>query len=208
MSELAPPGAVVEPRAVTTGGLPYPLPSAPVANGAADIRALAEAVDARAPYRTATGTFLGGPSGAASFTTTVTFPASRFTAAPVVTTNLNSGTGAAGGFITRATGINAASFTLYLASANGTSTTFSLQTQWCAVQMLTTGPGLLVAPELADEVPPPPLGVVTCPTDGCGNEGIEITVPLGWWDGEAWQPTSGGVVCGVCGATLEVVATP
>ncbi|MBO0885111.1 MAG: hypothetical protein J2P17_33230 [Mycobacterium sp.] len=65
-------------------GLPYPLPTDAIANGANDIQNLATALDAH--LRIASGV-VSIPTNAANTQAqvTVTFPAARFTAAPAVT---------------------------------------------------------------------------------------------------------------------------
>jgi hypothetical protein len=73
--------------ATTAGGLPYPVPTDPVAQGADAIRALAEAID----RHFLTGAFTGNT--AANGVLTVTFPGAGFTSAPTVIAALQFGAG-------------------------------------------------------------------------------------------------------------------
>jgi hypothetical protein len=66
---------------VTTRGYPYPEPTAPIGQGADNIKALAEAVTVRLGTAYA-ATVSVAVDNAASASTAVTFPAGRFTFAP------------------------------------------------------------------------------------------------------------------------------
>lgn len=168
--------------ATTIGGLPYPLPSAPVANGAADIRALAEAVDARVPFRAALGTFAFTPPGAAGgITTAVTFPASRFTIAPIVATGIESSGYMAGslGNVTTS-GFSARSYTLIGTPTGGIF-------RWAAFQMTTAASGGLF--EVSGDT-----AILTCHITGCANAEIPIELII--------DPLASGAACGVCGQPI------
>lgn len=115
----------------TTGrGYPYPEPTEPVAQGADAIKALATAVDTTGLVRIAAGTVsLNITSLDTNFTVPVTFPAGRFTAAPMVVTN---GASFSPITATSATAINANGFTMNGSKEAGTGT---LVCQWIAVQV-------------------------------------------------------------------------
>lgn len=72
--------------ALTPGGLPYPIGTDFVVNGDNAIRALAEAVDARVPFRIATGTFNSGAQINIGTTQdhTIQLPVGRFTQPPAI----------------------------------------------------------------------------------------------------------------------------
>lgn len=125
-------------------------------------------------------------------TKVVTYPAGRFTAAPVVSlTSISYQTAI------YATDTTAASATVYAyntgAFGNGVTYGFYL----LATQMTpTTGPGLLspaATPRPAD-LPPTISGTATCHTDGCGNADIPLTIETP----SAETP----VDCGVCGQPI------
>ncbi|MCL1871943.1 MAG: hypothetical protein FWF90_16225 [Promicromonosporaceae bacterium] len=97
----------------TSGGLPYPDPLDPAAEGADAIRALAEAVGARIPLKEAGGTYVVPAGG----TPAVTFPAGMFTVPPLlqvtsITTDANVTT-------LRITGLTASGFTAQIYNLAG-----------------------------------------------------------------------------------------
>jgi hypothetical protein len=113
---------------VNTGGLTVPDDSDPVAQGAAAMRTIASKLGAVA----AGTTTLSLPTANATNSTAVTFPAGRFTAAPVVTVNRSTGVGASNLPIWYwASGVSTSGFTLSgISAAIGGAATLT----WMAVQ--------------------------------------------------------------------------
>lgn len=119
--------------------------------------------------------------------TTVTYPAGRFTLAPKVltSTNLldyNSATHLA---------ITATGFTLAIAHIQATSATITVAVDHMSVQALaTTASGLAAEPVVSEH----PQETVTCHTEGCENAGVPLVVVV--------PESSGGVTCGPCGLPI------
>jgi len=116
----------------TPNGLPYPEPTDPVAQGAAAIKALAEAVDPRVGARAiATGqATLTSITPNTLATLAVSFPAGRFTAAPLVFVSLNAAN-VHGCTPAAATAITASGFTLNGARTTGNA---NIPVSWLAIQ--------------------------------------------------------------------------
>lgn len=113
-------------------GLPYPEGSDLLSAGDDTIKALAEKLDAMVPYRWAAGTVSISLSNASSGTLAVTFPAGRFTQAPIVTvTTANSHF-----LIATMAGLTATGFTAGVRHIDAATTTATLTVNWVAVQML------------------------------------------------------------------------
>lgn len=50
------------------------------------------------------------------------------------------------------------------------------------------------------------MAIVTCHTEGCGNGGIGIDLPLTWTDDDGETVAVDAVSCGVCGQEITDVA--
>ena len=98
----------------TPSGLPYPEPGDPISQGAANIKALAQCIQA--------GATTMSWSNANAATKTIPF-AQPFKAAPKVCANDNGNSAETPRWVCRAYQVNANSFTLYLAAPNTTTTT-------------------------------------------------------------------------------------
>jgi hypothetical protein len=147
----------------------------------------------RTPYSTAAAIAYATTGGGATVTTTVTLPADRFTVAPLL--YVSPWTSVPQNVFVGTASPTTTSFVLYLNRA-GTSTATSIY--WFAVQMtanaavgLGAGSGSTVTDTAS----------VTCPTDGCQNQGVAIAATTAWTDNEG-DHTVDRVVCGVCGTEL------
>jgi hypothetical protein len=161
----------------TIKGYPYPTGTDRVADGDNAIQALAEKIDTVAPFAIAAGTVpITPPPAPGGVSTAITFPASRFTQAPICSITAHSnGYGAGSGSGTTTTAVTARFWSL-------ASTPTGAAMHWVAVQMLPgAAPGLRALPD---------THTATCHTEGCGNAGIEIPVAL--------EEPDMAVVCGVC----------
>lgn len=180
----------------TSKGWPYILPADNVADYPVTSQALANFADAAVPYAQAAGqatvTLASGTG-----TVAVTFPASRFSVAPLVQATKSSGNGATIPVVPYVGSITTTGFTLGCA---GGTYAGSVLHNWQAVQMLTSAaPGVLAAVDGTTG------RVVTCHTDGCDNGGLPI--PLLVPDGSDPDiPTPTDYVCGVCGQPIDDVA--
>lgn len=88
------------------------------------------------PFAMQTREYSASFTSRSSYTVSFNFTTNLFTAPPVVTTNIASGSGSALGWISRATQITATGFTFYLANVNGTNSAWSgIPVQWTAIQM-------------------------------------------------------------------------
>jgi hypothetical protein len=164
------------------------------------IAALATAIETRMvegsmPWRMAAGATAPWASIAANSgaSLTVTFPTSRFTSAPIMSTN-----GISSGYVaTSSAAPNTTQCTLRCYNPTGGSITPSVH--WMAIQMLPgSGAGLLAVRELE---PGETAYRVTCHTAGCDNADAELEIF--WLDADG-DPT---VVCGVCGQPItDVIA--
>lgn len=124
----------------TPKGFPYPAPSdAP--DGAAQVQALAEKVDAVVPYAVAAGlASVPALAGVASGNVTVTLPVGRFKVAPRVVASLSTGQAGTQKLSARAINTTASSFGMYVFTGDATNTTTSssVGVEWVAVQMTAT----------------------------------------------------------------------
>jgi len=115
----------------------------------------------------------------------VTYPAGRFTQAPVITT----GAATTNGYATSGSD-GSTSLTSFVAKAYnpGATAATGLVVHWVATQMTSaSGPGRAEPSTVDDNTP---THTVVCDTDGCGNSGIAIDVPV---------PSDAlAVICGAC----------
>jgi hypothetical protein len=138
----------------------------------------------------------------ATRTVTVTFPVRSFTGVyPQVVCSLATANGGASTINTEiwVGTTTTTSFNLGVNRSNAT----DVAVRWVATQMpVTVAAQALMAAALAAEQ----MASVTCPTEGCMNQGVPIEVATTWTDDEGVQHPVDAVVCGVCGATLTPVA--
>lgn len=123
--------------AETTKGIPFPAGGDSPA-GAAQMEALARAVDARVPgFACAAGTVNVSLSNAASGTAAVTFPAGLFEAGSTVLmfAQKTSVAGAASALVENVQNVSHTGGTVVLAQASGTAVTVSAAVSWFAVQV-------------------------------------------------------------------------
>ncbi len=102
--------------------------------------AAATAAVPRPPFAQAAGIVGGFSAGSQAPGTgsasSVTFPAGRFSLAPIVSATLQGGPGGTGNLTTRAVGVTATGFDLYVYNAGASAATYSgLSVGWSAVQM-------------------------------------------------------------------------
>lgn len=146
------------------------------------------------PYAFAQGQ-VGVPfTNVASAQTTVTLPAGRFTAAPVV-----QGTSEEVLYnVAVWPSASTSSFTVLAAHVNATLTTVSIGARWLAIQMLPyAGPGLRA-------VKPSVIMIATCHTPECDNAGVPLEIEIPYEEGQP-PPAAPHVVCGVCGEPIADV---
>jgi hypothetical protein len=188
--------------ATTTGGLPYPVGTDKIVDGDDAIKALAEAVDARVPWRmTANLSTWGVPGANAGVSAALTFPVGRFTQTPIVVVTADSTgylAGSSGG-VTSA-GFTGRVFNLTAGVPGG------VNLKWIAVQFLPgASPGLAalfdaLADTTAAVFTDPRTLVVICHTDGCGNAGIPVELVVDGAEELAF------VACGVCSQRIDDVS--
>ena len=114
--------------ATTTQGFPYPLPTDPIADGADAIKALAQKID------DIVGTFAAGTiaiqgTGATSASAPITFPAGRFTVAPVVVATVTVGA------VASVTAVTAAGATVGVKRTDDAAFSSTFNVYWIAVQV-------------------------------------------------------------------------
>ena len=178
--------------ATTPHGYPYPVGTDRLMDGDNAIQALAEAVDSKLGVAAAGS--VAYPAGGAGITSvTVTFPAGRFTVAPVVVV-----TSTHPGVIAATPTPTATAATIYGqgkdAAGNDINMPSNRAAWWHALQTTATAATTTAAP--------PPDAVVTCRTPGCDNAGIDIPVSLVSVDADGIEHTSDAVTCGVCGQPI------
>lgn len=118
----------------TPNGWPYPLGSeAP--DGAAQIRALADQLEAVVPYAFAAGVASLPVSTTQSTTAAVTFPQGRFSLSPVVTATLVSATGTTTKYIPRAYNVSPTGMTVACYTSDASVAAGAAPLHWVAVQM-------------------------------------------------------------------------
>jgi hypothetical protein len=134
-------------------------------------------------------------SAASSATTAITFPAGSFTAVPYMFTNLFTGAGGSQTLVTRAWQATASGASLGAWTGNGAATTATAVIQWMAVLFQS----LSSFREFAEVMEGVMFSTVTCHTDGCGNEGIPLTIATEGPDPETGEVVKvDNVICGVC----------
>jgi len=89
-----------------------------------------------APYAMAAGSVTATVSAASFVITTITFPVSRFSVAPILTVAKASNVSNGAGFITASSSITATGATIQSYDATGTSRTLSFPIHWQAIQMM------------------------------------------------------------------------
>lgn len=146
------------------------------------------------PYAVAAGILTIASAAVGRTSYTVTTPVGRFTQAPVVQL-----TGQGTAPDTRSYSVGTRSATsfmvwVYATAAGGTTV------HWTAHQMSSTSGVGRVNEEVDVE-----YGDVACPTDGCENQGVTISVPTQWVDDEGVVHDVDEIVCGVCGTVLSVL---
>jgi hypothetical protein len=190
--------------AQTANGLPYPLSTEPVADGAEAIQALATAISAaRLPYGLKSGAVTVELVAASAATAAVTW--SAMGATPRVAVNITSGTSRL--VTARAQAASPTGFTAWVgvASLDQTLTTRVTLT-WTAIQ--TTGPAAAdpaAAGALAEEGT---MAVgLTCQHEGCPAQGELVTLEVP--DGSNPDvPAPSSYWCGVCGTQITEVEVP
>lgn len=186
----------------TPNGLPYPEPTEPVAGGAVAIKGLATKIDPRLPRAMAAGT-VPFPSTAANQSTsvTVTLPVGAgFTAAPSVQITPSSTAPSI-----RDLSVSAPSATNFVAVYfNSGTSAAGVGGMWIAVQPPTQSATL--AATTFDAVAAAGTVTVTCPTEGCENQGVPIDVPDSWVDDEGVEHQVDAIMCGACGTVLGVAS--
>lgn len=182
----------------TTGGYPYPEGTDFVMEGDDAIRALAQTIEDKGFVAIAAGGQTVGAidanGGSRSFT--VTFPTGRFDRTPVPAQLIGSIRASFGisSITTQSMTVVGYNFTAVNAG--------SALTRWIALQPLPADALQVFATEPADD------STITCPTDGCGNQGIPIAVPSTWTDEEGAQHPIDEFFCGVCGTDISSTLTP
>lgn len=188
----------------TPKGYPYPEGTDPVVDGDDAIQALAEAIDTKQPHAQAVGTaeFTGVRPGNAK-SIAVTFPAGLFTANPYVTLGIYSTV--PGEKATSHSNKSATGFTVH-GGYTGASTSVDYRVNWHATQVAAPTAVNLLADEATAAAAD---ATVTCPTDGCANEGIPIDISTHYVneDDGTTQPVD-AVQCGVCGADITATEEP
>ena len=192
----------------TPNGFPYPAPTDPVSQGADAIRALAEALDPRAPIQ-AMG-FINISVTTSSATAAVTFPAGRFAVAPYVWTNLFTGAGGTQRLVARCWAATPTGASLGLWTGDGTATSASnLPVQWLAVAVPLVAVGLGLQAPMPTAFTGLVYATVTCTTEGCPNEDVPLELVVGYRDEETGETLLvGSVTCGVCGQPITDINLP
>lgn len=157
------------------------------------------------PYGRASGIVsFGTVSAGSSKSATVTFPAERFTATPVILASAISGS---------PHGRNASSSAGTSSGCNiyfgnwGSSDFPDAQAYWIAEQASSSsGVGLMAARTLAAE--PVPDVTVTCPNEDCENYDIPIAIASTWDDDDGNAHPVDLVICGACGTNITDTMTP
>jgi len=178
----------------TTGGLPYPDPTDPVAEGADAIRSLAEAIDPRTPAAWAGGQATVNVSASVTGSTTVTLPVGRFTKAPQVVGSASNSL-----YNVSISALTTASFLASVRHLNESSSTTTVYVSWSASQLSSVA-------AVASQKRVGGEESVTCPTPGCENEGVPISIPSTYVDDEGAEHPVTEVVCGACGADISSTA--
>lgn len=114
------------------------LEPAGVPSRAAIQAAIDEAVSTRTdglPYAMAAGTVSVTLSGVAVDSAAITFPASRFAVAPIVTVTIANGPSGTSKFVPRVIGATASGASVYVYTGDATTATGSVVVNWTAVQM-------------------------------------------------------------------------
>lgn len=189
--------------ATTNWALPFPNGDDPVYNGDNVIRSLAAKLDQIIP-RVAVGA-ISQMTGAANATrtATVTLPANLFKTVPQVVAGLATSNGSAGSVNTEVWvgTTTTSSFNVGVNRSNAS----DVAVRWVAGSS-PAGPFTAAAFSAAAAAPEPD-GFVSCPTDGCPNEGIPIPVSSTWADDDGVTQPISEFFCGVCGTRLEWEAT-
>lgn len=113
----------------TASGLPYPT-STDTPDVPRDIKALADALEARLPRASYAGALSVPVSNAVSATAAVTFPAGRFTAVPIVVVS-TSGTSV---WVAMSSGASANGFTATVRQVDNAAATATPSVNWTAIQ--------------------------------------------------------------------------
>lgn len=87
------------------------------------------------PYAMAAGSVTVSLSGTSNGNTSVTFPASRFTATPMVSSNMSSAAGGTQKFVPRLISVSTSGATMYIYTGDSTTATASVNVNWIAVQI-------------------------------------------------------------------------
>lgn len=187
----------------TSKGYPYPEGADLVMDGDDAIKALAEAIDEKLPYAVAAGRVtLTNVAANATKSTTVALPAGRFRGDPMVT--VSAVTGSPNARPVSAGGSSPTSIQIYATNVSS-ATAPSIVVNWNAVDP-DTDVALLAAPLPAAATTE--SYTVTCPTEGCANQGIPIIISP-WPDPETGEMVPiEQVNCGVCGADITDTLTP
>lgn len=131
--------------ATTPKGYPYPVGTDRVRDGDDVIHALADKLDATVPYAMAAGSTAIAVTNAPSGTTTVTFPAGRFTQPPLVVATVV-GSSSPNFFAGVNPAPTAAGMTVRCTHVELSNTTATVTVHWIAIQMLPgASPGLTEA---------------------------------------------------------------
>lgn len=87
------------------------------------------------PYATAAGSGAVSLSAASNGSTSITFPASRFTQTPMVSATIVSAAGGSQKFVPRLISVSTSGGTFYIYTGDSTTATASVNVHWIAVQM-------------------------------------------------------------------------
>lgn len=154
------------------------------------------------PFAKASGiASFGTVTAGSSKSVAVTYPANRFTQVPVTLASAITGTPHARNASTSpggTTGVN-----VYFGNS-GSSDVTDAQAYWAAEQASSSSGGFSTFAALADAGPD---STVTCPTEGCENEGIAIPVNSTWTDDDGVEHPMDGFECGPCGTNLTDTLT-
>lgn len=186
--------------ATTPKGYPYPVGSDLVMEGDDAIQALAETIDRRLPAAMWAAN-VTVPNATGTKAVSVTFPSGLFEVAPIVVIGPRT-SAPQNRSMWGAIGVTTSGFQAYT-YYGGDAT--DLGGAWVAVQP--AGAVAMMAARTTAAAAEAMI-TVTCPTPGCWNEGVPITLPGTWTDEDGNVHQVDSVQCGVCGADITDTMTP